>query len=57
MNKEVVVYQRGEMGFECVRYIGDDGEIPLPCLKVDLPMAEIYEGVQLPALEVVEEEG
>ncbi|MFN0076656.1 MAG: Uma2 family endonuclease [Prosthecobacter sp.] len=55
-NKEVVVQQRGDTGFTRSVYIGDDGVIPLACLGFDLPLAEIYEGVQLPALEVVEAE-
>lgn len=57
-NKEVVVYQRGESAFERTIYTGDDGIIPLPGLGLELLMSEIYEGVQLPALEVLEgEEG
>jgi Uma2 family endonuclease len=55
-NKEVVVEQRGSNGFQRSILIGDDGVVPLPCLGFDLPLAEIYEGVQLPALEVVETE-
>ncbi len=55
-NKEVVVEQRGSNGFQRRILIGDDGVVPLPCLGFDLPLAEIYEGVQLPALEMVETE-
>lgn len=55
-NKEVVIYQRGEMGFERSVLVGDDVAVPVPCLGFDVPMSEIYEGVQLPALEVLEEE-
>ena len=55
-NKEVVVEQRGSNGFERAVYIGDAESVPLPCLGFDLPLAEIYEGVQLPALEAVEPE-
>lgn len=55
-NKEVVVEQRGSNGFQRSILIGDEGVVPLPCLGFDLPLAEIYEGVQLPALEVVETE-
>jgi Uma2 family endonuclease len=55
-NKEVVVEQRGSNGFQRSILIGDEGVVPLPCLGFDLPLAEIYEGVQLPALEVVEQE-
>ena len=55
-NKEVVVEQRGSNGFQRSILIGDDGVVPLPCLGFDLPLAEIYDGVQLPALEVVETE-
>ena len=55
-NKAIVVYQRGEQGFKREVYIGDEGSVPLPCLNFDLPISEIYEGVQLPSLGVVEEE-
>jgi Uma2 family endonuclease len=55
-NKEVVVYQRGESAFSRNVFVGDEAVIPLPCLGFDLSLSEIYEGVQLPALEVISEE-
>lgn len=55
-NKEVVVQQRDNTGFKRAVFVGDEGVIPLACLGFDLPLVEIYEGVQLPALEVVETE-
>jgi len=55
-NKQVVVEQRGSNGFKRSILVGDDGAVPLPCLGFDLPLAEIYEGVQLPALEVLDTE-
>ena len=56
-NKEVVAYQRGASAFGRMIYTGDEGVIPLPGLGLELPLTEIYEGVQLPALEVLEENG
>lgn len=55
-NKEVVVYQRGESAFSRCVFVGEEAVIPLPCLGFDLSLSEIYEGVQLPALEVISEE-
>ncbi len=54
-NKEVVMHQRGDNGFIRSVITGDSGTIPLNCLGFDLPMSEIYEGVQLSALEVVDD--
>jgi len=56
-NKEVLAYQRGASAFDRTIYTGDEGVIPLPGLGLELPLAEIYEGVQLPALEVLDENG
>jgi Uma2 family endonuclease len=53
MNKEVVVYHRGETGFVRSVCAGTDGSIPLPCLGFELLLAEICEDVQLPAFEAV----
>lgn len=53
-NKEVVMHHRGENGFIRSIITGDAAVVPLTCLGFDLPLSEIYEGVQLPALEVVE---
>lgn len=53
-NKEVVMHYRGENGFIRSIITGDSAVVPLKCLGFDLPMAEIYEGMQLPALEVVD---
>lgn len=55
-NKEVVMHHRGDNGFIRSVITGDSGTIPLKCLGFELPMSEIYDGVQLPALEVVEDE-
>ncbi len=54
-NKEVVMHYRGENGFIRSITTGDSAVVPLECLGFDLPLSEIYEGVQLPALEVVED--
>lgn len=53
-NKQVFIYRRGDNGFSRDVVSGTRGAIPLPCLGFDLPLAEIYEDVQLPALETVE---
>lgn len=53
-NKEVVVYQRDDTAFQRSIYTGDEGVIPLPGLGLELQMAEIYVGVQLPVLEMLE---
>ncbi len=53
-NQQVVVYQRQDTGFARAVFNGTEGGIPLACLGFELPLAEIYEGVQLPALEVLE---
>ncbi len=55
-NREVVIYQRGETGFQRDILAGEDAKIPLSCLGFDLPIQEIYEGVQLPALELAKEQ-
>jgi Uma2 family endonuclease len=43
---EVVVYRRGEQGFEREVYSGLDSVIPLGEIGTELPLAEIYEGVE-----------
>ncbi len=53
-NKEIVLYQRGEAGFQREILVGEDARVPLTCLGFEIPISEIYEDVQLPALEVVE---
>lgn len=53
-NQEAVLYERGENGFKREILFGENAAIPLPCLGFEIPFSEIYEGVQLPALEVVE---
>jgi Uma2 family endonuclease len=42
----VVVFRRSEQGFVREVYSGLDGEIPLPVIEVDLPLAETYDGVE-----------
>jgi Uma2 family endonuclease len=43
---QVIVHRRGEQGFEAEVYEGLDSVIPLPELETELPLAEIYEGVE-----------
>jgi len=43
----VVAWRRGANGFEREGYEGLDAVIPLPEIGVELPLSEIYEGVQL----------
>jgi Uma2 family endonuclease len=45
----VVVYRRTEQGFVREVYQGWDASVPLPEIEVDLPLAEINEGVQFTA--------
>lgn len=54
-NQEVLLIERGDEGFQCRLFAGDDASVPLACLEFNLPLREIYEGVQLPALEVMED--
>lgn len=54
-NREIIIYQRGEMGFQRELLVGEELRLALPCLGIELPMSEIYEGVKLPALEPVED--
>jgi Uma2 family endonuclease len=42
----IVVYRRTEQGFVREVYQGRDASVPLPEIEVDLPLAEIYEGVE-----------
>ena len=50
-----LVYRRGDAGFERERYIGLDAVIPLPEIECELPLADLYENVQFPALPPDEE--
>lgn len=43
---KVVVYRRGEQGFVREVYVGRDAVISLPEIETDLPLAEIYDGVE-----------
>lgn len=52
----VVVHRRTEQGFERKVYSGLDAVIPLPEFQTELPLAEIYEGVDF-VPEPVEDEG
>ena len=47
----VTAYHRGERGFEAVVYNGLDAVIPLEAIGVDLPLAEVYEGVSFTHVE------
>lgn len=42
----VAVYRRTDQGFVRETYQGLDAVIPLPGLGIDLPLAEVYDGVQ-----------
>ena len=42
----VVAFRRTEQGFERELYQGQSGVIPLPEIEVELPLAEIFEGVE-----------
>jgi Uma2 family endonuclease len=42
----VVVFRRGEQGFVREVYSGLDAVIPLPEIEADLPLSEIYDGVE-----------
>lgn len=41
-----VVYRRTERGFVREVYAGDEAAIPLPEIDIELPLAEIYDGVE-----------
>jgi Uma2 family endonuclease len=43
----VVVHRRTEQGFVREVYHGEEATIPLPGIRAELPLAEIYEGVEL----------
>jgi Uma2 family endonuclease len=45
----VVVHRRTEQGFLREVYAGNDEVIPLPEIETELPLAEIYDGVELTA--------
>lgn len=49
----VTAFQRTVNGFERTEFRGKDAVIKLDCIEIELPLAEIYEGTNLPALEVV----
>ena len=40
------MYRRGEQGFVREVYVGLDAVISLPGIETDLPLAEIYDGVE-----------
>jgi Uma2 family endonuclease len=44
----VVVYRRGSVGFERVVFSGLDAVLPLESIGVELPLADIYDGVTFP---------
>lgn len=44
---EVVLFRRSEHGFVREEYAGVEGVIPLPEVGCDLPLGEVYEGVEL----------
>jgi len=45
---EVLIYRRrAEGGFEAEVHSGLDAEIPLPEIEISLPLAELYERVEL----------
>lgn len=51
----VVVYRRTEQGFVREVYAGLDAVIPLPEIDTELPLAEIYDGVEFSPERAVEE--
>ena len=46
---QVVVFRRGERGFVREVYTGLDAVIPLPEIACELPLAEVYDGVEFSA--------
>ena len=53
----VVVYRRTEQGFVREVYLGLDAILPLAEIEAELPLAEIYEGVQFLPERVAEDGG
>jgi hypothetical protein len=43
--KVVTVYKRDAMGWR-VEFLEDEGEIELPCLSMNLSLADIYAGLE-----------
>jgi Uma2 family endonuclease len=43
-----VVYRRTDSGFARESYVGLDAVIPLPEIDCELPLADLYEGVEFP---------
>lgn len=52
----VTVYSRTDSGFHRMVHRGLTSAIRLDCIDVDLPLAEIYERVNWPELQVIKEE-
>jgi len=44
--QSVVVHRRVEQGFVCELYTGSDAVIPMPEFDTQLPLSEIYDGVE-----------
>lgn len=51
--RQVIAYHRTNTGFERAVYLGLEASIPVICLGFDLPLAEVYEQVQIPTLEML----
>lgn len=51
----VLVYRRGDSGFQRETYLGLDGVIPLPEIHSELSLAELYEHVALSPCQAEEE--
>ncbi len=49
-----VVYRRTDTGFKHEAYNGLSGSIALDCIGAELPLSDLYEGLNLPSLELVE---
>ncbi len=52
-HQSVTAYTRGPQGFTRTIHQGANAAIKLRCIKTELPLTEIYEGTDLPSLEVV----
>ncbi len=57
--RQITVYQRSSLGFECTVYSGEKDRIRLPSLNLEIPITEFYENAVLlpPTIEELEEYG
>jgi Uma2 family endonuclease len=45
----IVVHRWSKQGFDCEVYEGLEAVVPLPEIEAELPLAEVYEGVEFAA--------